>query len=106
MKRYAVIIEESAQADIQRSYDWGCRVWGKIQARKWIRELRASTIKSLGSMPYAFALAPETDEFDDEIRQMIVERYRLLFTIRGRTVHVLHLRGAYPERIAGRSPDQ
>jgi hypothetical protein len=27
---------------------------------------------------------------------MIVGRYRILFTIKGRKVHVLHVRGAYP----------
>ena len=29
MKRYDVVFEESAQADVRGSYDWGCRVWGK-----------------------------------------------------------------------------
>lgn len=27
---------------------------------------------------------------------MIVDRYRVLLTIKGRKVHVLHVRGAYP----------
>jgi hypothetical protein len=48
MKRYEVIIEDSAQENVRESYDWGCRVWGK-----------------------------------------------LLFTIKGRKVHVLHVRGAH-----------
>lgn len=39
--------------------------------------------------------APEDDEFSEEIRQMIVGRYRVLFTIRKHKVHVLHVRGAY-----------
>ena len=26
MKKYQVVIEEPAQTDVQRSYDWGCRV--------------------------------------------------------------------------------
>jgi plasmid stabilization system protein ParE len=99
MKKYAVIIEDSAQADIHHSYDWGCRVWGKAQAQKWVRELRTSTIKNLGTVPSDFSVAPENDEFDEEIRQMIVGRYRVLFTIRGRRVHVLHLRGPYAGRI-------
>lgn len=103
MKKYTVLIEESAQMDIQRSHDWGCRVWGKAQARKWVRELRASIITNLGSVPSAFAVAPESDEFDDEIRQMIVGRYRVLFTIQGRKVHVLHLRGPNPGLITGGS---
>jgi len=35
------------------------------------------------------------DEFSEEIRQTVVSRYRVLFTIKGRRVHVLHVRGAY-----------
>jgi plasmid stabilization system protein ParE len=95
MKRYRVVIEEPAQADVQRSYDWGCRVWGKAQAQKWVRDLRAAIMKQLTAIPTGFSLAPENDEFREEIRQMIVGRYRVLFTILGRRVHVLHVRGAY-----------
>jgi plasmid stabilization system protein ParE len=99
MKRYRVVIEEPAQADVQRSYDWGCRVWGKAQAQKWIRDLRAAITKQLTTIPTVLPLAPENDEFREEIRQMIVGRYRVLFTIQGRRVHVLHVRGAYIGRV-------
>ncbi len=95
MTKYKVIIEDSAQADVQDSHDWGCRVWGKAQAQKWVRDLRTAITKRLATLPTAFPRAPESDEFEDEIRQMIVGRYRLLFTIRGKRVHVLHVRGAY-----------
>jgi len=54
MKRYDVIFEVSAQADV-----------------------------------------PEDDEFPEDIRQLIVGRYRVLFTIRKHKVHVLHVRGAH-----------
>jgi len=90
-----VIIEDSAQENVRESYDWGCRTWGKRQAQQWARELRTAVFKQLGIVPKAFPLAPENDEFSEEIRQMIVGRYRVLFTIRGRKVHVLHVRGAY-----------
>jgi hypothetical protein len=46
-------------------------------------------------VPKAFPLAPEDDEFSEKIRQMVVGRYRILFTIKGRKVHVLHVRGAF-----------
>lgn len=95
MKRYAVVLEESAQADVRESYDWGCRTWGKHEAQQWARELRTAVFKQLGIVPKAFSLALEDDEFSEEIRQMIVGRYRVLFTIKGRRVHVLHVRGAY-----------
>lgn len=95
MKKYSVIIEDSAQADVQGSYDWGRRVWGKAQARKWMNELRAAILGQLGTIPNGFPFAPESDEFQEEIRQLMVGRYRVLFTIQARTVHVLHVRGAY-----------
>ncbi len=37
MKRYAVVFEESAQADVRESYDWGRRTWGKHEAQQWAR---------------------------------------------------------------------
>jgi plasmid stabilization system protein ParE len=98
MKRYAVIFEKSAQADVRRSYDWGCRVWGKKEAQRWARQLRTAVSKQLSLMPKGFPVATENDEFSEEIRQMIVGRYRVLFTLRGGKVHVLHVRGAHSRR--------
>jgi len=95
MKRYAVIFERSAQENVRDSYDWGCRVWGKKQAQRWIRDLRTAILRQLSIVPKGFPLAPEDDEFPEEIRQLIVGRYRVLFTIRKGKVHVLHVRGAY-----------
>ena len=99
MKRYVVIFESSAQGDVRRSYDWSCRAWGKRKAKQWARQLRTAVFKQLAILPKGFPLAPEDDEFTEEIRQMVIGRYRVLFTIKGREVHVLHVRGAYVERI-------
>ncbi len=104
MKRYAVVFEESAQDDIRASYDWGSRVWGELQAKGWVRQLRTMVLQQLASAPNGFPLAPEDIEFSEVIRQMLVGRYRILFTIRGRKVHVLHLRGAYI-RVLDRAGD-
>ena len=99
MKRYAVFFEESAQADVRDSYEWGCRVWGRREAQQWARQLRTAVSRQLAIVPKGFALAPEGDEFLEEIRQMVVGRYRVLFTIGGRKVHVLHVRGAYVDPV-------
>ncbi len=99
MKRFVVIFEDSAQADVRKSYNWGGRAWGKREAQQWARQLRTAALKQLGVIPKAFPLAPEDGEFSEEIRQMVVGRYRVLFTIKGRKVHVLHIRGAYVEAI-------
>jgi len=95
MKRDAVIFEDSTQADVRESYDWGCRVWGKREAQQWVRQLRTAVSKQLRVLPKRFPLAPEDNEVSEEIRQMVVGRYRVLFTINGRKVHVLHVRGTY-----------
>ena len=48
------------------------------------------------------ALASENDEFEEETRQLIIGRYRVLFTIERKTFHVLHVRGAYvDQRLEG-----
>ena len=99
MKRYVVIFAGSAQTDVRGSYDWGCRAWGKRKAQQWARQLRTAVFKQLAVVPNGFPLAPEDDEFSEEIRQMVVGRYRVLFTIKGMEVHVLHVRGAYAGRI-------
>jgi len=95
MKRYTVIFEISAQVDVRESYDWGCRVWGKKEAQRWVREMRTAITRQLSIIPRGFPIAPEDNEFAEQIRQMTVGRYRVLFTIRKARVHILHIRGAY-----------
>lgn len=94
MKPFDVVFEQSAQADVRQSYDWGCRVWGKKEAQRWVRDLRTAVTKQLSLFPKGFPVAPESEDFSEEIRQMIVGRYRVLFTIQKRTVHVLHIKRA------------
>ncbi len=76
----------------------GADARGKHEAQRWIRQLRTAISEQLAVVPKAFPLAPEADEFSEEIRPMVVSRYRILFTIKGREVHVLHVRGAYSVR--------
>jgi hypothetical protein len=53
-------------------------------------------IASLANSPERRAFAPETDRSPFEVRQLLDGRrphaYRILFTIRGDVVHVLHIR--------------
>lgn len=95
MKPFDVLFEESAEVDVRQSYDWGCRVWGKKETQRWVRDLRTALTKQLTLFPRGFPLAPESEDFSEEIRQMIVGRYRVLFTIKKHKVHVLHLRGPH-----------
>jgi plasmid stabilization system protein ParE len=53
-------------------------------------------IASLADFPERCTLAPETTRFPFEVRQLLYGKrphaYRILFTVRGDTVHVLHIR--------------
>jgi plasmid stabilization system protein ParE len=96
--KYNVVIELSANRDIDQSYVWGCQEWGTAQARKWYNGL-IRAIKSLAEFPERQPIAPENDEFDEEIRQLVYGRYRVLFAIQGNKVAVLHCRGAYTGKL-------
>lgn len=47
MKRYDVVFEEWAQADVRESYEWGYRVWAKHYAQQWVRQLRTAVSKQV-----------------------------------------------------------
>ena len=98
MKKLKVILELSAKNDIRDSYAWGCEHFGIQGANKWIRELR-NAIDSLSTYPNRGPLALENDEFVEEIRQLIVGRYRVLYTVSSESVHILHVRGAFIETL-------
>jgi plasmid stabilization system protein ParE len=56
------------------------------------------TVRELGDRPLQFALAPESSKVDAEVRQILFKTrrgrtYRALFTVVGRGVFVLHVRG-------------
>lgn len=95
--KYAVVIEESAAQDLDDAFLWSCAMWSLPQAEKWFVGLM-SAINSLSRFPKRQPLAPESEAFDVEVRQMLYGRgrgqYRILFTVKEKTVHVLHIRHA------------
>ncbi len=95
MKRYSVVFSHSAEKDIYESFEWGCREWGEEIVRKWAINLKSSLENVLKTFPKSQPIAPESNDLLFEIRQMIVGRYRVLFTIKGDSVQILHVRGAF-----------
>jgi len=61
------------------------------------------TINSLAQCPERCPLAPENEHVIEEIRQLLYGRqrdvYRILCTIGGETVHVLHIRHGAPQHL-------
>ena len=93
MRRYRVIVTPSAQDDIRESHEW-LVAENPAYARGWLAGIREK-ILGLETLPESHALAPESDAFDREIRQLLYGRgtpWRIFFAIDGSTVQVLHVR--------------
>jgi toxin ParE1/3/4 len=62
---------------------------------RWFLAMQ-DAIASLAAFPKRCSIAPENAEFPFEVRQLFYGRkphvYRILFTIEGETVHILHIR--------------
>ena len=99
MKKYKVILHPDAETDINSSFEWGSRAWGRENAKAWVRQIRQTIKNRLTSMPLGCPLAPENEELDIPVRQLIVGRYRILFIVEKRTVTILHLRGPYVPQL-------
>jgi plasmid stabilization system protein ParE len=95
MKRYSLIFHPDAETDVSSIYRWGRRAWGDTRADSWVGELKRVIQKRLTSLPLSCALAPESEDVGVEVRQLIVQRYRILFIVEKRTVTILHVRGPY-----------
>ncbi|HEX5726549.1 MAG TPA: type II toxin-antitoxin system RelE/ParE family toxin [Longimicrobiaceae bacterium] len=87
---YDVQVERQADADIEEAYAYYLE-HAPGYADGWLDGLREA-LGSLRRMPQRCGLARENRFFKAEIRQLLYESYRVLFTIRERRVHVLHIR--------------
>ena len=93
MRQYRVIISPFAEENIREAHEW-LMAESPAYASKWLVGVREK-ILGLETFPESHAVAPESDAFDCEIRQLLYGRgtpWRIFFTIEGFTVHVLHVR--------------
>ena len=93
MRRYRVTISPFAQDNILEAYGW-LVAENPAYAKKWLGGIREKIV-GLEIFPESHAVAPESDAFASEIRQLLYGRgtpWRIFFTIEGSTVHVLHVR--------------
>lgn len=90
MPRYRVELTEPAERDIAEAEEW-IAADSPAVAEQWIDGLLAA-IETLATMPARCPLAPEDEDHVEEIRQLIYQRHRVMFTILGRRVVVLHVR--------------
>ena len=92
--KYRVVIEAPAWTDIDQAYTW-LRRRVPEHAVHWFNTLQEAVL-GLATHPQRCPAAPEADEVGRKIRQLLhgkrSGRYRVLFEIRGDTVHILHVR--------------
>lgn len=91
---YRVLIQPSAEAELDAAYRYRAARAPQAAARWFAGFVEA--INSLAEFPERCPFAPENGHFLEEIRQLLYgtrrDAFRILFTIQGDTVHVLHIR--------------
>ncbi len=91
--KYGVVIEPAALHDMEMIFAWSCGHFGKKQAVHYHAKLKQS-LRTLAQMPERSPIAPEGVYLGEVVRQQAHHPFRILFTIRKRSVHVLYIRHA------------
>lgn len=93
MKHYRIIIAPKAAQDIRDAFEW-LRTENPAYANSWRDGLRDAII-ALETLPFKNPMAPESREFDVEIRQLLYGRgtpWRIFYSVKDQQVSILHVR--------------
>ncbi len=96
MQKYKVEIKPLAEENLKNIFLFIAED-SPANALRWYQHLVAK-IQSLETLPKRCPVAPESKGVEQEIRHLIIDNYRALFSIEGKTVQVLHVRGGWQER--------
>lgn len=89
-KSYRIEITTTAKVEAEEAILW-IKQNSPDAAIKFRKDL-TEAIKSLQKNPFRCPIAPENNVFYEEIRQLILGKYRILITIAEETVYVLYIR--------------
>jgi len=90
--RYEVRATEAALEDVDLIRRWIAEHGAPLTAERWVERLLVALTK-LEERPTRCRLAPEDGHIEEaEVRQLLFGRFRILFTVRGKRVLVLHVR--------------
>jgi plasmid stabilization system protein ParE len=101
---YHVVIQPRAERDIRTSALWILGQSGSgATALRWARNLRAR-VATLKTSPQRCPVDPDSEAYGEEVRVLLYGKrrgvYRVLFAIRGDTVHILTVRHASQRSLA------
>ena len=90
--RFEVRPTETALEDVNIIRRWIAEHGAPLNAERWVERLLV-TLTKLEKRPTRCRLAPEDEDIEEaEVRQLLFGRFRILFTVRGRQVLILHVR--------------
>jgi plasmid stabilization system protein ParE len=102
---FRVEISAQAESDANAIIEWLLSQHAGDTGIRWYLALD-NAIASLATFPERCPLAPETARFPFEVRQLLYgskpHLYRILFTIEGNKVNVLHIRHGRRKPVPGR----
>lgn len=91
---FRVVLADRAEADVEAVLKWFSDQRATEAGGRWFTQLMAR-LDTLEQYPTRCALAPESEELGQEIRELLLGRrrykYRLLFRIVGNTVQILRV---------------
>jgi plasmid stabilization system protein ParE len=101
---YRIIVEPRAVRDL-----WAAAEWIETQAKssatalRWVRGIRRE-IETLRECPLRCPVDPDSAAYGEGVRVLLYGKrrgtYRVLFAVRGATVHVLTVRHAARQRLS------
>jgi len=101
VRTFTIEITPKALAEIDSTFAFISRISASA-AERWYQRLRES-IAPLQSLPTRCPLAPESEWYDGELRQLLQGKrphvYRILFEIRGSKVSILRVRHGRQELL-------
>jgi plasmid stabilization system protein ParE len=100
VKQYSIVILPNAEQEIEDAYLY-IKKDSPINALNWYQEIYQK-IQSLSSLPLRCPLAPENDFFEEEIRHLIIQNYRILYTTTEDTVYILYARHGRQQWLKGK----
>ena len=102
---FRVEVSAQAESDADAILEWLLSEHAGETGIRWFLALQEA-IASLATFPGRCSLAPESVRFPFEVRHLLYGRkphvYRILFTIDGETVNILHIRHGRRKPLSGR----
>lgn len=100
---HKVQITKRAERDRNEAYQWYRTHYSESFANEWYLSV-ADSIRTLATAPERCGLARENCRFSFELRELLFgrsrrNRHRILFTVKGDVVFVLHIRHSAQDAI-------